>query len=296
MSLCLLLDTSSLMYRAFFALPQSIADAEGNPVNAVHGYLDMTARLVAGHRPARVIHVYDHDWRPAQRVEAFAGYKAHRPADPDALPPQFALLRRVLEALGETQAEAPGWEADDAIAALCARAPSGGRVDIVTGDRDLLQLVADPRVRVLFTVRGVSELAEFDGAAVLEKYGVPARRYTELAVLRGDPSDGLPGVKGVGEKTATALVQAYPDLNALLEDAAREEPVGAPLARSRKLSAALREAKDYITQMSHVVPVREDVETRVWAPPRDEAALQQLSERGGLGGPLRRLQAARDAA
>ncbi len=280
----LLLDTSSLLYRAFFALPASIADAHGQPVNAVHGYLDMVARLLGDLRPDRVVHVYDHEWRPAGRVQAYAGYKANRPPDPAGLPAQFAILRDVLQATGMAQAEAPGWEADDALGVLCARAEAGTRLDIVTGDRDLLQLVRDdPPVRVLFTTRGVSELTPFDEAAVLAKYGVPARRYVDFAILRGDPSDGLPGVKGVGEKTAQALVARYPSLDALLEDAAAQPP---------RLAGSLAASRDYLAAMQAVVPVRTDVDVHTWSGSWDDAQLTDLGERFRLNGPIRRLRAA----
>jgi 5'-3' exonuclease len=284
MTYSLLLDTSSLMYRAYFALPASLVDQAGHPVNAVRGYLDMVARIASDYRPDRVIHIYDHDWRPAPRVTVYAGYKAQRPPDPDGLPEQFDLLREVLDALGALQAEAPSWEADDAIGTLCARAEAGDRVDIVTGDRDLLQLVRDGKgqaaVRVLFTVKGVGELAAFDEAAVVEKYGVPAQRYADFATLRGDPSDGLPGVKGIGEKTARSLVERYPTLEALMADLEAQPP---------KLAASLREAQSYLAAMRSVVPVRTDVEVRLFGGTRDEARLQELQTAGNLDSPIKRL-------
>ena len=174
----LLLDTSSLLYRAFFGLPTGIKDPSGRAVNAVHGYLDMTARLYASRKPDSLTHVYDDVFVPASRAEAYPPYKAHRPEDPPELPPQFDLLEEALAALGQERAHATGWEADDAIAALAHSAAPGDLIEIVTGDRDLLQLVRDdgPTVRVLFTVKGVTDLATFDEAAVLAKYGVPASR------------------------------------------------------------------------------------------------------------------------
>ena len=278
----MLLDTSSLMYRAFFALPQSMTDAAGNPVNAVHGYLGMTARLIAKYAPDRVLHVLDDDFRPAERVQAIPEYKAARPPDPEALPPQFNLLNRALVALAAEIAAAPGWEADDAIASLCGGSDDGDRIDIVTGDRDLLALVrdADPVVRVLFTVRGVSDLKIFDEAAVQEAYGVPPARYVEFAMLRGDPSDGLPGVPGVGAKTAARLISAYPSVAALLDDAGAHPP---------KLSQRLTEARGYLAAAERVVPMRRDVRVNVQQSERDDGQLRQLSESGGLGGPIRRL-------
>ena len=190
----LLLDVSSLGYRAYFGLRDLVRAPDGTSVGAVFGYLDMVTKLVVSRRPDEVVHVYDHDWRPTIRTQLYPGYKGNRPPEPDGLPEQFALLRRVLDLSGMQQAEAPGWEAEDAIGGLCKDAGDDDRFEMVSGDRDLIQLVRDPSVRLLFTVRGVSELLELDEAAVLAKYGVPASRYAEFAILRGDPSDALPGV------------------------------------------------------------------------------------------------------
>ncbi len=287
MSHRVLLDTSSLTYRAFFALPTSITAPDGRPINACHGYLDMTAQLVRDGRPDELVHVFDADWRPAPRVAAYAGYKSQRAPDPEGLPEQFDVLREVLPALGHTVAEAPGWEADDAIGTLCAAAAPADHLDVVTGDRDLLQVVSDgsPRIRVLFTVKGVSQLATYDEAAVHAKYGVPASRYAEFASLRGDPSDGLPGVRGVGEKTARALVNAYPSLLALLDDADAQTP---------RLRTALRDARGYLTAMADVVPVRRDVHLSVHDSHRDDARLADLAARYGIEGPVNRLRQALD--
>src|SRR5712691_10727558 len=223
-----ILDVSSLMYRAFFAMGDTVTAPDGRPIGAVHGYLDMVARLIAKRRPEEVVHAYDHDWRPVARTDIYPAYKANRLADPEALPPQFELLRRVLDPTGMVQAQTRGWEAEDAIGAFCEDSRNDDRIEIVSGDRDLIQLVRDPVVKLLFTVRGVSELIEFDEATVVEKYGVPPARYSEFAILRGDPSDGLPGVKGIGEKTARALVQTYASIPEMLEDAARGHPAPGP--------------------------------------------------------------------
>jgi 5'-3' exonuclease len=287
-----LLDTSSLMYRAFFSMPSSVTDRDGRPINAVHGYLDMVASLIGSRHPDQTVHVYDDDWRPAPRVEAYDGYKANRAPDPEGLPEQFEILQSILDALGFSQADAPGWEAEDAIGTLCKTADSDDRIDIVTGDRDLIQLVRDPQVRVLFTLRGVSQLRVLDEKGVLEHYGVPADRYAEFAILRGDPSDGLPGVYGVGEKTARALVDAYRSLDALLEDAASERRTGAPLRRSPRLRAAIREAASYIRTMQRVVPITGTREVRTWEGPGDQELLEELTERHRLSGPVGRLRAA----
>lgn len=289
----LLLDTSSLAYRAFFALPVSITDDEDRPVNAVRGYLDMTAHLYRSNPPGvEILHCLDADWRPQPRVDAYPDYKAARPPDPEALPWQFELLEEVLDAFGEVRVEAAGWEADDAIGTLASAAEPGERIDIVTGDRDLLQLVRDaspegPAVRVLFTVKGVKELATFDARAVREKYGVPAQRYVDFASLRGDPSDGLPGIKGIGEKTARDLVRQHASL---------DEIVAAAPTLSQRLGENLVAGRSYLTAMRAVVPVRTDVALTRRDGVRDDARLAALAERHALTGPVERLGEAQDAA
>jgi 5'-3' exonuclease len=291
----LLLDVSSLMYRAFFALGDGFRSPGGRPVGAVHGYLDMVTKLVLNRRPDEVVHAYDHEWRPTARTAIYPGYKANRPPDPEALPEQFTMLRQVLDLTEMAQAMTRGWEAEDAIAALCADADPDDRLEIVSGDRDLIQLVRDPTVVLLSTVRGVSDLLELDEAAVLEKYGVPASRYVEFAILRGDPSDGLPGVPGVGEKTARALIQAYDSLEELLDDAERDEPHPGPLKGKPAVRARLRESRDYVAAMQRLVPVNVEAPVDRWHGERDDDALRALAEELGLRGPAQRLRAALDA-
>lgn len=287
----LLLDTSSLMYRAYYALPDSITEGRGRPINALHGYLDMTATVIQARRPHECVHVYDADWRPSERVAAYDGYKAHRlDAEPDDLAWQFKQLPKLLDTLGLPQAEAAGWEAEDAIGSLAAKAGGRDRIEIVTGDRDLVQLVRDPVVRLLFTRRGVSNLDEMDEARVFEKYGVPASRYGDFAILRGDPSDGLPGVRGVGEKTARALVGAYPSLDALVADATAPRRTQAILQRSPSLRARIAEHAGYLADMQLVVPIRTDLQVQEWRRDPDEAAADGLARRLKLTGPVRRLR------
>src|SRR3954465_7574358 len=177
----------------------------------------MTARLVGAYRPARLVACWDDDWRPEFRVAALPSYKAHRVAQeggeevPDELSPQVPVLVDVLAAAGIARVGAPGVGADAAIGPLATRAR--GPVDVVTGDRDLFQLVDDARgVRVLYTARGIADIGLVDEAVVTAKYGIPGRAYADFAVLRGDPSDGLPGVAGVGAKTAAALINEFGDL------------------------------------------------------------------------------------
>jgi 5'-3' exonuclease len=278
-----------MMYRAYFALRDGIFTADGRPVGALHGYLDMVARLIEMRGPDEVVHVYDHDWRPVARTDLYAAYKGQRQPDPEDLPPQFVLLREVLDLTGMLQAETKGWEAEDAIGAFCLDAGPEDRLEIVSGDRDLIQLVRDPVVRLLFTVRGVSELLELDEAGVIAKYGVPAARYAEFAILRGDPSDGLPGVRGVGEKTARALVLAYPSIDAMLEAADDKGASFKPGVR-----VALRAARPYLATMQQLVPVNAIAPLSLWAGDRDDEALRELATRLGITGPVRRLGAAMD--
>jgi len=279
----LLLDSPSLLYRAFFALPVSIRDGQGRSVNAVRGYLDMCSNIVRGHRPAHVVHVFDADWRPAFRVAAYAGYKAARRPDPPELPPQLDMLLEVLAASGMPVASAPGLEADDAIGTLAARATASGPVEVVSGDRDLLQLVRDPAVAVLFIVKGVKDLRRYDEAEVEARYGIPPRLYADFAILRGDPSDGLPGVAGVGPKTAATLLATHGSLDSLL----RATDV------SPRVRAALDQQADYLRAMRTVVPVATDAPVTVTdgAPP-DHERLAELSQQHALRGSMDRLESA----
>ena len=280
------LDSPSLFYRAFFALPRTITGPDGAAVNAVRGYLDMLSQLLVERRPGGVVNTFDADWRPQWRVDLYAGYKATRREDPPELAGQERLLRAVLDAAGLPVAEAAGYEADDVIGTIAAAAGPRERVAVVTGDRDLFQVVRDPVVWVLYPLRGTSSLAHMDEAAVAAKCGVPPARYVDLAILRGDPSDGLPGVPGVGEKTAARLAADHPDLDALLAAAAagRLPP---------RVAAALQQHAGYLQAMRRVVPVATDVAYQVSDPHLpDEARLVALAQGHNLDGPVKRLLAA----
>ncbi|MEV4906772.1 5'-3' exonuclease [Streptomyces albidoflavus] len=297
----MLLDTASLYFRAYFGVPDTVRAPDGTPVNAVRGLLDFIARLVQDHRPDTLVACMDADWRPAWRVELIPTYKAHRVAEetpegpdveetPDTLSPQVPVIEAVLDALGIARAEAPGYEADDVIGTLATAAE--GPVDIVTGDRDLYQLVDDARgVRVLYPLKGVGTLQLTDEELLREKYGVDGAGYAELALLRGDPSDGLPGVPGVGEKTAAKLLAAYGDVAGIV--AAAEDPRSKVTPAQRK---RLLEARPYLAVAPKVVRVATDVELAPFDPtlpstPRDPEALAALAERWNLGGSLERLLA-----
>jgi 5'-3' exonuclease len=296
----MLLDAASLYFRAFYGVPTSVTSPDGRPVNAVRGFLDMTARLVTAHGPERLVACWDDDWRPAFRVEALPSYKAHRVAAdggeeaPDELGPQVPVLVEVLAAAGIARVGAPGYEADDVIGTLAARAR--GPVDVVTGDRDLFQLVDDARqVRVLYTARGITDIECVDEAAVSAKYGIPGRAYADFAVLRGDPSDGLPGVAGVGAKTAAALISEFGDLAGIRAAAARSVVPKAPLTAAvlKKLHAG----SAYLDAAPVVVAVARDidlppVQDALPRRPADPAALAALAEAHGIGSSLKRLGAA----
>ncbi|MFJ4471338.1 5'-3' exonuclease H3TH domain-containing protein [Streptomyces sp. NPDC089424] len=295
----MLLDTASLYFRAYFGVPDSVKAPDGTPVNAVRGLLDFIERLVRDHRPTHLVACMDADWRPQWRVDLIPSYKAHRVAEeheggpdeeqvPDTLSPQVPVIEAVLDALGIARVGVAGYEADDVIGTYTARA--AGPVDIVTGDRDLYQLVDDARgVRVLYPLKGVGTLQLTDEAWLREKYGVAGSGYADLALLRGDPSDGLPGVPGIGEKTAAKLLAEFGDLAGILAAVDDRKARLTPTQRKR-----LDESRPYLSVAPTVVRVAADVplpdvDTAVPRAPRDPAALETLSERWGLGGALRRL-------
>ena len=259
----LLVDGSSLIFRAFYALPpDKIKAADGRPVNAVRGSLDNLARLISDRRPRAVALATDEDWRPAWRVEALPGYKAHRVAEPvpPLLIPQMPLITALLEAAGVPVMGVAGYEAEDVVASLAAKID--GRVVIYSGDRDLFALVRDPDRVVLYPERG--GLAEITEAEVERRYGIPGRRYADYAVLRGDPSDGLPGLRGVGDRQAAALVRRWGGVAELL--------AGAELNDT---------ARDYLQRASRVVMPVTDLRVEVPAPPStipaDPEKLEKLS-------------------
>ena len=292
----MLLDTASLYFRAFFGVPDSVTAPDGTPVNAIRGFLDMTSTLVARFGPRRLVACLDYDWRPAWRVDLVPSYKAHRLVEgtadtettPDALEVQVPVLLDVLAALGIATLGASGYEADDVIGTLATR--ERGPVDIVTGDRDLFQLVDDALgVRVLYTGRGVAKLELIDNAEVRRRYGIDAAQYADFAVLRGDPSDGLPGVPGVGEKTAATLLGSYGSLDELIAVLDRGG-VGIPASPAKRLAAA----REYLRKAPAVVGVAREIDLPELAdtlPDRvlDPRKLDELSERWGLASPVKRI-------
>ncbi|OZD10258.1 flap endonuclease [Rhodococcus sp. 06-235-1A] len=305
----LLLDGASLWFRAYYALPESITAPDGRPVNAVRGFLDMISALIARTEPGRLAVCLDLDWRPQFRVDLVPSYKAHRVAEaapevaeseevPETLTPQVDMIMDVLAALGIATAGAEGLEADDVLGTLAARERQDPVV-VVSGDRDLLQVAADEpnEVRVLYVGRGLAKAELFDPALVSERYGVPLHRagaaYAELALLRGDASDGLPGVKGIGEKTASTLMLQYESVAAL-----RDAALDPTSDMAKGIRAKLANASDYLDAALPVVRVVTDADVvlsksdEIPAEPADPDTLKSLAETLGVENAVARLVAA----
>jgi 5'-3' exonuclease len=301
--LTLLVDASSLLYRAYFSTPDSVRAPDGSPINAAHGFLGMLARLVADHDPARLACAVDEDWRPAWRVELVPEYKAARVAEvapaqqvaaDDEVGRQSVYVFKLLEGLGVAVVGFEACEAEDVIGTLAEReaARPGARVAIVSGDRDLYQLVRDPEIYVLYPVKGVTEMRRVDEAEVTRRYSIPGRAYADFAVLRGDPSDGLPGVKGIGEKTAASLLNTYGSLDQIVR-AAQATPGAGALSR---VAAHL----DYVERARRVVAIPRDLPLpeidldRPRTPAIPEVGA--LADALGLAGAVGRLSAALEGA
>lgn len=309
----LLLDGASMWFRSYFGVPSSITAPDGRPVNAVRGFIDNIAALVTQHRPGRLVVCLDLDWRPQWRVDLIPSYKAHRVLEehpdgepdieevPDDLTPQVAMIMELLDAFGIATAGAAGFEADDVLGTLATREQTDPAI-VVSGDRDLLQLASDdgPGIRVFYIGRGLAKAVLYGPAEVAETYGVPLERagaaYAELALMRGDASDGLPGVAGIGEKTASTLLQTYGSLAAI--EAAAQDPTSKMAAAQRKKLLA---AADYITAALPVVLVATDapvsLSTASDALPlaaRDPQRVADLAGKYGVTNSIARLQKALD--
>jgi 5'-3' exonuclease len=293
MSELMLIDAANLYFRAYYALPESITAPDGRPVNAVRGYLDMSAAMIDRRRPRRFVSCLDLDWRPAFRVELVPSYKAHRVAAngaeeiPATLTPQIPLLLDVLDALGLVTAGAEGFEADDVIATLATR--DSASVDVVSGDRDLLALASD-RITVCYTGKGIGKMEPMQAAEVQARYAVPAEYYADFAVLRGDPSDGLPGVAGIGEKTAAALVGRFGPIEAIVAAAERGEN-GFPAGAAGKVLAA----RAYLAIAPAAVRGRLDVpigefDDALYVEPKDAGRLEELAASLGIASSVTRIQ------
>ncbi|MEY3690793.1 MAG: polymerase, partial [Actinomycetota bacterium] len=267
------LDGNSLAYRAFFALPEDMANASGQSTNAVFGFLTMLLNLAREHRPDGIVVVFDRP-EPTFRHEAMPEYKAQREKAPESLREQMGIIRELLDVLGITWLEMAGFEGDDIIATMAAAAERN-RFDllVVTGDRDSYQLVNDPHVRVLYNKRGVSEYAIYDEAGIKEKTGVTPAQYPDYAALRGDPSDNLDGVPGVGEKTAAKLINQYGSIDGVIAAAAEQTP---------KLAANLAEHGERVRRNAGIMVLRRDVPVEPdytdLAPSPDMQAARRLFE------------------
>jgi 5'-3' exonuclease len=300
----MLLDSASLYFRAFYGVPDSVTSPDGMPVNAVRGFSDMVSTLITRYRPTDLVACLDYDWRPAWRVELLPSYKAHRVASfrpagtpdieqvPDLLEPQVPVLLKVLEAAGLCAVGADGFEADDVIATLADRyGAAGTAVDVVSGDRDLIDLTTE-RVRVIYTGRGMAKLVEFTPAEVESTYGIPPSHYADFAILRGDPSDGLPGVAGIGAKTAELVVRKFGRIEQIVAVARSGDPAMSGSVRSKVLKSL-----DYLAVAPAVVRGRTDVpipplQTAIPATPADPELFDALADRFGLASAAERLRAA----
>lgn len=300
----MLLDTASLYFRAFYGVPDKVKAPDGASVNAVRGLLDIIAKLVTTYEPTHIVACWDDDWRPQWRVDLIPSYKTHRVVEavasgpdieevPDPLEAQIPLIREALTTLGIPIIGVTAHEADDVIGTLSARATMP--VDIVTGDRDLFQLVDDSRgIRVIYTARGMSNLEIVTDETVVAKYGILPTQYADFATMRGDASDGLPGVAGVGEKTAATLLQTHGDLGAIRAAAAAGEGMSAGV------QAKVLAASDYLDVAPTVVEVARNLNIEVPSEPvgaLDETqveAAEALAAQWNLGGSMQRAIAALD--
>jgi 5'-3' exonuclease len=271
----LLVDGSSMIFRAFYGIPQTMRAPDGALVNAVRGFMDNLARYITERRPRHVVVTTDEDWRPDWRVKLIPSYKEHRTAEPvpPALEPQMPIIMECLEAIGVDTVGLEGYEAEDIIASLVARVRPP--VEIVSGDRDLFTLIRDREVIVLYPEKGGT--AVVDEAEVERRYSIPGRAYADFAILRGDPSDGLPGLAGVGAKKAADLVRKYGSVAAMLE-------------------AGIFRASDaeYLEKAQRVVPPVADLKIEVPRGRRDRwpdnpARVEELGRRHGVTSSMERL-------
>ena len=291
----MLLDSGSLWYRAYYGMPDTLVAPDGTPVNAIRGYLDMSARLISMYRPSRLVACLDGDWRPTWRVELFPDYKANRleeggeeEAEPDLLTPQIPILLDVLDAFGIPIVGADDYEADDVMATYAIKEP--GPIRIVTGDRDLFQLVKpEPDVQVIYLAKGISNHDLVNQDWVAKKYDIPGDRYGLFATFRGDASDGLPGVKGIGEKGAALIARHY---------ATAEEAIAGALAGHDHLPNGLRkkiiEGQEYLSFAPKLVACATDVplpqiDLSIPKRPKSMDAIKSIQEQYGLGASVDRL-------
>ncbi len=292
----MLLDSGSLWYRAYYGMPDTLTADDGTPVNAIRGFLDMSARLISTYNPDRMVVCLDGDWRPSWRVELFPAYKANRledeesdeEAEPDTLTPQIPILLDLLDEFGIPMVGVDDYEADDVMATYAHTHP--GPTRIVTGDRDLFQLVDDKRdIKVAYLAKGISAHDLVDLNFISQKYSIPGDRYAMFATFRGDASDGLPGVKGIGEKGAALISTHFASIDDAIV-AAQNGDERLPAALARKIVAGL----DYLAIAPTVVNCARDVplpEIELGMPkaPADFSQIYQIKEKYSLGASVDRL-------
>ena len=290
----LLLDSASLWYRAYYGMPDTLVAPDGTPVNAIRGFIDMTARLISQYQPQRIVACLEGDWRPTWRTDLFPGYKANRvdesgeEDEPDTLTPQIPILLDFLDLMGLPMVGVDNYEADDLIATYSKR--KQGPIHIVTGDRDLFQLVDDERgVKVVYLAKGFSQQEIVDRAWIAEKYQIPGDRYALFALIRGDASDGLPGVKGIGEKGAAIIANNFTSIESALSAAHEDDERLTPLLRKR-----LIEGSEYIKIAPTLVHCATDVslpqmKLEVPSQPKDLSDIYAFKDRYGLGASVDRL-------
>jgi 5'-3' exonuclease len=291
----MLLDSASLWYRAYYGMPDTLLSPSGTPVNAIRGYLDMTARLIGMYSPNRIVACIEGDWRPSWRVDLFPAYKANRLEDesdveeePETLTPQIPILLDLLDAFGIPMLGVDDYEADDVMATFAVK--EKGPIRVVTGDRDLFQLVDDKRdVKVVYLARGISQHDLVDIKWVADKYGIPGERYALFAMFRGDPSDGLPGVKGIGEKGAALIANNF----ATVEEALQAAKAGHE-ALTANLAKKIIEGADYLKIAPTLVHCAKDVaipkmDIAMPSRPDDLSEIYAMQAEYGLGASVDRL-------
>ncbi len=293
----MLLDSASLWYRAYFGMPDTLVSPTGQPVNAIRGYLDMTARLLVKYQPNRIVACLEGDWRPSWRVELFPDYKLNRldeeggEEEPDTLGPQIPILLDVLDALGIPLLGVDDYEADDLIASFSVKQP--GPIRIVTGDRDLFQLADDKRdIKIVYLAKGISNHDLVDLKWIQDKYQIPGDRYALFAMIRGDSSDGLPGIRGIGEKGAMVIANLFETLPEVMEAAA-----GSDERLSANLRKKLLESSQYAAIAPKLVGCALDVsipEMEISLPkkPNSLEKIEKLKEIYGLGTSIDRIMSA----
>ena len=284
----MLLDSASLWYRAYFGMPDTLVSPSGLQVNAIRGYLDMTSKLINLYKPNRIVACLEGDWRPSWRVELFPDYKMNRldesgeEEEPDTLSPQIPILLDLLEALGFPMLGVDDYEADDLMATFAVNQP--GPVRIVTGDRDLFQLVDDKRdVKVVYLAKGIANHDLVDLKWIEQKYEIPGDRYGLFAMIRGDASDGLPGIKGIGEKGAASIAKQFTNLHEVMKAAINDDE-----RLTANISKKLLESAEYARIAPKLVGCATDVsipEMKIDLPnkPLDTQKIQDIKEEFGLG-------------